>query len=74
MRILIKKGNIRDYATITELICLANMEVINSEYINEQIPQAERLMKLNRIAISQMRILSEVSGRKLLVDSEAQEK
>ena len=45
MRILIKKGNIRDYATITELICLANMEVINSEYINEQIPQAERLMK-----------------------------
>ena len=69
-----KKGNIRDYATITELICLANMEAINSEFINDQIPQAERLMKLNRIAISQMRILSEVSGRKLLADSEAQEK
>ena len=69
-----KKGNIRDYATITELICLANMEAINSEFINDQIPQAEHLMKLNRIAISQMRILSEVSGRKLLADSEAQEK
>ena len=69
-----KKGNIRDYATITELICLANMEAINSEYINDQIPQAERLMKLNRIAISQMRILSEVSGRKLFEDSEKQEK
>ena len=69
-----KKGNIRDYATITELIFLANMEAINSEFINDQIPQAERLMKLNRIAISQMRILSEVSNRKLLVDSEAQEK
>lgn len=69
-----KKGNIRDYATITELICLANMEAINSEYINDQIPQSERLMKLNRIAISQMRILSEVSGRKLLTDPEEQEK
>ena len=64
----------QDYATITELICLANMEAINSEFINDQIPQAERLMKLNRIAISQMRILSEVSGRKLLADYEAQEK
>ena len=69
-----KKGNIRDYATITELICLANMEAINSEYINDQIPQAERLMRLNRIAISQMRILSEVSGRKLLADPEEQKK
>lgn len=69
-----KKGNIRDYATITELICLANMEAINSEYINDQIPQAERLMRLNRIAISQMRILSEVSGRKLLAEPEEQEK
>ena len=69
-----KKGNIRDYATITELICLANMEAINSEYINDQIPQAERLMKLNRIAISQMRILSEDIKRKLLADSQETEK
>ena len=69
-----KKGNIRYYATITELICLANMEAINSEYINDQIPQAERLMKLNRIAISQMQILSEVSGRKLLADAQDEEK
>ena len=69
-----KKGNIRDYATISELICLANMEAINSEYINDQIPQAERLMKLNRIAIFQMQILSEVSGRKLLADTTESEK
>ena len=50
------------------------MEAINSEFINDQISQAERLMKLNRIAISQMRILSEVSGRKLLAEPEEQEK
>ena len=50
------------------------MEAINSEYINDQIPQAERLMKLNRIAISQMRILSEVSGQKLLADTPESEK
>ena len=50
------------------------MEAINSEYINDQIPQAERLMKLNRIAISQMRILSEDIKRKLLADSQETEK
>ena len=50
------------------------MEAINSEFINDQIPQAERLMKLNRIAISQMRIFAEVSGRRLLAEPEEQEK
>ena len=52
------KGNIRDYATINELICLANLENINSIYINEGIPQFIRIEQLNEIAISQMEILN----------------
>jgi hypothetical protein len=60
------KGNIRDYATINELICLSNMENFNSLFINENLPQRERLIKLNQIAIQQMKILQEVEGRKFL--------
>ncbi len=60
------KGNIRDYAGINELICLANMENLNAVFINENIPQKERLIKLNQIAIQQMKILLEVENRKLL--------
>jgi hypothetical protein len=60
------KGNIRDYATINELICLSNMENINAVLINEGLPQRERLIKLNKIAIQQMSILQEVENRKLL--------
>lgn len=51
------KGNIRDYATINELICLSNMENINAVLINDGIPQGKRLVKLNKIAIQQMLIL-----------------
>lgn len=60
------KGNIRDYATINELICLANMGNLNSVFINEKISQQERLIKLNKIAIQQMNILQDVNKRKLL--------
>lgn len=60
------KGNIRDYATINELICLANMENLNAVLINENVSQNERLLKLNKIAIQQMKILQEVEKRKLL--------
>jgi KilA-N domain len=60
------KGNIRDYATIIELICLSNMENLNSVFINEKIPQNIRLIKLNKIAIQQMSILQDVEKRKLL--------
>jgi len=60
------KGNIRDYATINELICLANMESLNAVFINEKMPQTERLIKLNQIAIQQMKVLHEVENRKLL--------
>ncbi len=52
-----KKGNIRDYANVSQLVCLANLENLNSVFINERMPQAERLLKLNQIAISQMKIL-----------------
>ena len=61
-----QKGNIRDYASINELICLSNMENINAVLINDCIPQNERLLRLNKIAIQQMTILVEVQGRKLL--------
>ena len=60
------KGNIRDYATINELICLSNMENINAVLINDGIPQGERLVKLNQIAIQQMQVLEDNSGRNLL--------
>jgi len=60
------KGNIRDYATINELICLSNMENINAVLINDGVPQGERLVKLNQIAIQQMRVLNDNEGRNLL--------
>jgi hypothetical protein len=60
------KGNVRDYASINELICLSNMENINAVLINDGIPQNDRLLRLNKIAIQQMTILAEVQGRKLL--------
>ena len=61
-----KKGNIRDYANINELICLANLENTNSIFINEGMRQSDRLYKLNQIAISQMKILTKDSETKLL--------
>jgi hypothetical protein len=60
------KGNIRDYASINELICLSNMESLNAVFINDGLPQKERLIKLNKIAIQQMLVLSESVNRKLL--------
>ena len=60
------KGNIRDYATINELICLSNMEIINAVLINDGVPQGERLIKLNQIAIQQMQVLEDNESRKLL--------
>jgi hypothetical protein len=60
------KGNIRDYASINELICLSNMENINAVLINDNVPQSDRLVKLNQIAIQQMQVLQEVENRKML--------
>lgn len=61
------KGNIRDYASINELICLSNMENLNALFIEQGIPQSERLIKLNQIAIHQMSVLENgEDSRKLL--------
>lgn len=60
------KGNIRDYATINELICLSNMENLNALFIDEGVSQQERLLKLNQIAIQQMKILEGIVGKRLL--------
>ena len=60
-------GNIRDYATINELICLSNMENLNAVFIEQGMTQGERLVKLNQIAIHQMSVLeSGNNDRKLL--------
>lgn len=50
-------GNIRDYADVTQLVVLANLEGINAELIRRRIPQGERLIQLNQIAITQMQSL-----------------
>ncbi len=54
-----KKGNIRDYANISQLVCLSNLENLNAHFINEGMAQKDRLMKLNVIAIGQMKLLVE---------------
>jgi hypothetical protein len=51
------KGNIRDYADVNQLVCLANLESLNAHLISEDVPQKERIKKLNKIAINQMNIL-----------------
>lgn len=52
-----KEGNVRDYADVTQLVVLANLEGINAELIRRGLPQRERLMQLNQIAIVQMQSL-----------------
>lgn len=60
------KGNIRDYASINELICLSNMENLNAVFIDQGISQPERLIKLNKIAIHQMSVLENNNSRIIL--------
>ena len=59
-------GNIRDYASINELICLSNMESMNSVMIQEGMSQSDRLLKLNEVAIYQMGVLTDNTQRTLL--------
>lgn len=59
------KGNVRDYASVNELICLSNMENLNAVFIGEGLSQRERLVRLNRIAIQQMQILEDVNAKYL---------
>jgi len=65
-----EKGNIRDYANVTQLVCLSNLENLNAVFINDGLLQNERLIKLNQIAISQMKILLNYSSNKLLNSTE----
>ena len=61
------KGNIRDEATIEQLVVLSNMESINAVFIGQELPQTERLIALNKMAISQMKSLLNSSTIKKLV-------
>ena len=63
-----KEGNMRDYANVIQLVVLANLESLNSEFIKESIAQGERLVRLNKIAISQMKSLIENKRVKQLED------
>lgn len=56
-----EKGNIRDFANASQLVCLSNLENLNALFINEGVPQSQRLQKLNRIAIEQMKLLTDKS-------------
>jgi KilA-N domain len=61
-----RKGNIRDYADVCQLVCLSNLESLNAVFINEGIAQPVRLEKLNQVAIQQMIILIQNNQMKLL--------
>ena len=61
-----KKGNIRDYANVSQLVCLSNLENLNALFINGRLSQKDRLKKLNAIAIGQMKLLIDDHGVKKL--------
>jgi len=63
-----RKGNIRDYSNVSQLVCLANLENLNAVFINEGMIQSDRLQKLNQIAIGQMKILLKDDSAKSLND------
>jgi hypothetical protein len=65
-----EKGNIRDYANVSQLVCLSNLENLNALFINDKMPQPERLLKLNRIAIQQMKLLTDNAGIKQLEEGD----
>ncbi len=54
-----KKGNIRDYAEVSQLVCLSNLENLNAYLIDRGLSQRERLIELNKTAIRQMKVLAE---------------
>lgn len=61
-----KSGNIRDNATLEQLVVLSNMESINALLIRQKLPQSERLIQLNQVAITQMKSLLESNLMKKL--------
>ena len=68
-----EKGNIRDYANVSQLVCLANLENLNAVFIDEGMPQHQRLKKLNQIAIGQMQILLQTNADRTLKKGGADE-
>ena len=60
------KGNIRDYATVEQLLVIANMESYNAILIEQGVPQVERLQRLNDMARSQLRVLQQIDTSHLL--------
>lgn len=66
-----KKGNMRDYANVSQLVCLANLETLNAHLIQQELPPAERLRVLNQTAIQQMRLLTDDRSIKKLEGGEA---
>ncbi len=65
-----KNENIRDYANVSQLVCLANLETLNAHLIQQKLPQPERLRLLNHTAIQQMRLLTGDLGIKQLEGGE----
>ncbi len=65
-----KSGNIRDYANVSQLVCLSNLENLNALFINEKLPQDKRLIRLNKIAIQQMKLLTEDKNIKRIESKE----
>lgn len=59
------EGNVRDYASVEQLLVLANMEGMNAEFIHMGLPQGERLRRLNQIAIRQMQVLTAANVKAL---------
>jgi hypothetical protein len=66
-----KEGNMRDYANVSQLVCLANLETLNAHFIQQALPQAERLILLNNTAIQQMHLLTEDNRLKKLEEGKA---
>ncbi len=64
-----KTGNMRDYANVSQLVCLANLETLNAHFIQQELTQKDRLKLLNNTAIQQMRLLTEDSSIKKLEGS-----
>ena len=62
------KGNMRDHATLEQLLILSNIENLNSELIRQNLPQEERLFQLNEVAVRQMGILLNQTGSRLIID------
>lgn len=61
-----KPGNIRDYATIEQLLVLSNLESANALLISQNVPQYKRIIELNKLAISQLETLTNLNSTKEL--------